>query len=507
VHWRSAESLLERAAHAPDERAAVRLGERARHHFRRSIALAPDQVASYAGLGRAHLVVPALTDPEEGLEWLRAAHGRLPGDRSIALWLAELELQLGQLEPARQRLALLPIRPHGDPASRAERDELRQAREVAGLEDVTPRSRRIMESRLDVDTPELETRVTELAPWVEVAGRAGLWEATLHDVVIAIDRSASTLLPTGIDLDGDGGVGETQRKGTLWNASDRSSDPDDAVIRAEVEAARGLIRQLDSRTVRVAVVTFADEATVLAPLGTPEAALEALDAEVAIDSPDTSLVRALSTSLEVLADGRDVNARRQRTLLLLSDGLPTLPTAQEGRRDAIELAEDLGAFGVSIHAFALGESAVASSDFYRELANRSLGRFVPVERPAEVVSELADARFTGLDGVSVFNHTSEAPARAVRVFPDGTFDAYAPLEEGENELEITVYVGDLPPLKAKRSVFFARPSRVGEKQRQAARALLLQIEYRTAELELLDEIRRTRQRRELDAEHGVGGGG
>jgi hypothetical protein len=130
-----------------------------------------------------------------------------------------------------------------------------------------------------------------------------------------------------------------------------------------------------------------------------------------------------------------------------------------------------------------------------------------VERPAEVVSELADARFTGLDGVSVFNHTSEAPARAVRVFPDGTFDAYAPLEEGENELEITVYVGDLPPLKAKRSVFFARPSRVGEKQRQAAKALLLQIEYRTAELELLDEIRRARQSRELDAEHGVGGGG
>ncbi len=134
-----------------------------------------------------------------------------------------------------------------------------------------------------------------------------------------------------------------------------------------------------------------------------------------------------------------------------------------------------------------------------------------MERPAQVVNRFADVRFTGLEEVSIRNRTSNAPAQAVRLFPDGTFDAYAPLEEGENELEITAYVDGAPPLIETRTVFFERPKRVGEAQRQAAKALLLQLDYRTAELELLDEMRRTRgaggrHELDLDVEREAGGG-
>ena len=45
---------------------------------------------------------------------------------------------------------------------------------------------------------------------------------------------------------------------------------------------------------------------------------------------------------------------------------------------------------------------------------------------------------TKLESVAIENLTASKRARAVRLFPDGTFDGYAPLDEGENLLRITV---------------------------------------------------------------------
>ena len=44
-----------------------------------------------------------------------------------------------------------------------------------------------------------------------------------------------------------------------------------------------------------------------------------------------------------------------------------------------------------------------------------------------------------LSRIEIRNLTSGRSARAVRLFPDGTFDGYAPLQEGENLLRVTIY--------------------------------------------------------------------
>ena len=142
-----------------------------------------------------------------------------------------------------------------------------------------------------------------MAGWLGARGRGGLWESTLHDVIIAIDESPSTFLPSGTDLDGDGEVGiERISSGRGLNRS--STDPEDTVLRAEVQAAWALIRQLDPKTTRVGIVTFASEANVLAPLGAPESALAWLvgyQIEAAPGGPrqasDRSLARGSATLL------------------------------------------------------------------------------------------------------------------------------------------------------------------------------------------------------------------
>jgi hypothetical protein len=182
-----------------------------------------------------------------------------------------------------------------------------------------------------------------------------------------------------------------------------------------------------------------------------------------------------------------------------------VPSKLRGQRDAVELAEQLGGLGVAVHAFALGKEALEDPEFYRSLAERSGGRFVPVERPAEVVSHLADLRLTGLESVEIRNESNGEAGRALRLFPDGSFDAYVPLVPGDNHIAITASVEGGRSLAARRTVHFERPALPTAEDLQAAEELRREIESRGVELELLAEIRRRRERappttRELEVE-------
>ena len=469
---------------------APELIERSRRAFRRSIELDPGQVAAYAGLGRSYVVAPALGDPAEGLAALETARERLPTDHAIALDRAKLEVQAGSVERARSILARMSPPTHGDPVVAAQHAAIGEVRVAAGLPAQPPRSSRFMQARLDVELPREGEQVRGLSGWVVARGQGGLWESALQDVIIAIDVSPSTFLPTGSDLDGDGEIG-TPPAVNLLGPTHASTDPDDAVIRAELLAARGLIRQLDPLTTRVGILTFDDDSTVLAPLGSPDAALAWLDDyEVRSHPSRTSLAAALEGALDAFFEFREGEVRRQRTVLLLSDGQPTAPSEALGKLAALAAAEKMGDVGIPVQAFALGRTAIDDPEFYRGLAERSGGRFIPLENPADVVNEMANIRFTALEDVLIESSPIGQPGRAVRVFPNGSFDGYVPLAEGKNLITITGRLEGGETLTATRTVYFERPSNPSPADELAAKDLRESLQDRKVEIELLAEMRR-----------------
>jgi Flp pilus assembly protein TadD len=482
------EAMLARASSDPVDR--NRSIQVSRSAFRRSIELDPGQVAAYAGLGRSYVVAPVTGDSREGLAALETARERLPADHSIALDSAKLEVKAGSAEQARAILARLSRPTHGDPVVGTERQSLGAVRVSAGLPAQSQLPAHQLYTRLDVELPRDGEQVRGLSSWVVARGQGGLWESALQDVIIAIDESPSTFLPTGSDLDGDGEIGQ-ERTMNLLDRRQASSDPDDAVIHAELLAARALIRQLDPLTTRVGILTFSDESHVLAPLGTPDAALAWLDEyEIRVTSTRTSLSAALDGSLEAFFDYREPDTRRQRTVLLLSDGRPTSPSKEIGKLLALAAADRMGEVGIPVQAYALGKTALEDPDFYRGLAERTGGKFIPLENPADVVAEFANLRFTGLRDVEIESSPIGQQGRAVRVFPNGSFDGYVPLAEGKNQITITGVMEDGQKVSATRTVYYERPKNPSPADELAAQQLRDTLQERKLEIELMAEMRR-----------------
>ena len=73
----------------------------------------------------------------------------------------------------------------------------------------------------------------------------------------------------------------------------------------------------------------------------------------------------------------------------------------------------------------------------RKVANG--GELLVVEQPGEIVDFVPHMSLTRLERVELENLTASKPGRAVRLFPDGTFDGYVQLVPGENRLRVTVY--------------------------------------------------------------------
>ena len=61
----------------------------------------------------------------------------------------------------------------------------------------------------ELDAPRQGQVVREPVGLVEVRGWAGTGQRGSHDVVIVLDRTASTFEPAGVDVDGDGTIGRT----------------------------------------------------------------------------------------------------------------------------------------------------------------------------------------------------------------------------------------------------------------------------------------------------------
>jgi hypothetical protein len=132
---------------------------------------------------------------------------------------------------------------------------------------------------------------------------------------------------------------------------------------------------------------------------------------------------------------------------------------------AAEAAED----GVRIYSYGLGLRRRWAWTPYARTARLTGGRYERLDTAGSILEELPRLDLARIAGISIENATTGDLGRAVRVFPDGSFDGLVELAPGENLLRVTARgpSGDLR--SEERRVFFDRrkPRSAAEKRRLA----------------------------------------
>jgi von Willebrand factor type A domain len=360
---------------------------------------------------------------------------------------------------------------------------------------------------LQVVSPRPGTSVRNAAGLVEVTGRVGP-DWLLHaDVVVAIDQSNSALKASGIDLDGDGRVGSTYRfarddqfDGRHWRSW--TSDPDDAMLLVELEAARNLIRSLDSAHTRIGVLTYTNRTRTRAPLGSPLGALQSLDEILVAEDPEgmTDVARALRAARDLfLAAPRLDEPDRPRVVFLFSDGRPNVhpgaPSRQKSARHwakqaAIEEAEDLTERQIAVCVLGFGEGIISDDPEKREeediafldsLARATGCVHIPIDDPGLLRFDRAP-RFATPAGLELRNLTTGSGGRALRLLQSGLFDGFVELVPGENTLEVSTRLADGTRLVERRVVHYDPAEAETDEEREATARLLLRLRERARQL-------------------------
>lgn len=302
---------------------------------------------------------------------------------------------------------------------------------------------------LEVDAPATDQAIVDHA-WFEVQGHGGNRRGDGHDVVIVLDVSESTLLDSGLELDGDGPAGRTDPELLAWLVEQTGEsalvqrlrdeqDFEDTVLAAELEAARGLASRLDPQRFRVGVISFAEQARVIAPLGSSRdqlaSALENVPRDLYWESAGTNYQAAVELAHDLLRPPLGLADNRLRSIVFLSDGAPTRPLlGNRAERYALEAAVSAGRDGIRLFAFAIGPIAEPGLRVLSQMTGWTSGRLEIVTRPGLIVNRLRQLDLVGLAHLEIENVTTGQAARALRVFPDGSFDAFVELAPGLNEL-------------------------------------------------------------------------
>ena len=340
---------------------------------------------------------------------------------------------------------------------------------------------------LELLEPSSGTRIRRLVPLALLQGRIGRLLLFDSDVVIAIDQSNSTLLASGLDIDGDGKVGKTRswaKNGGGYGESKRrwTSDHGDTVLAAELALANVLVSGLSARGNRIGVLTYTDAVRVRSAVGNPELAHGALGRiRSIVDWTGTNHSRALDISADLLdSAARSSDGSRRRAVVLFSDGRPTVPNGEHwASTRALRTAEELATRGITVFTVALGEDQDA--DYMAELATASGGSPVSLADLRELAGGPGHPHMEPLE-LEIENLTAQDLARAVRTFPDGSFDAIVPLSEGENVLEVRALFVDGRRASARSVVHYERPDPATEADRRDAARWLMLLRERTREI-------------------------
>jgi hypothetical protein len=327
--------------------------------------------------------------------------------------------------------------------------------------------------RIVVETPRNGTVVrnrTDVAALAGVATAEGAGPPHF-EIMLVIDVSGSTRYPSGVDVDGDGEIGESE-SGLLQALPDTiNTDPGDSVLAAEVQAAKSLLTGLDPARVRVGVVSFAGEidpsngrrrspnqvdAYLEQELTHDYARVDrALDAVVLRGSSGgTNMEAGIKMAVRELAGLSGAVSRpkvgAKRAILLLTDGKPSLPFGRGNVEDpeddeaVIAAARLARAGGILINAYGLGPGAIDYPVAATEMAKVSGGVYTPVRRPGDIVTVLSGVSFANIEDVVAVNLTlgEMAGPDDVLLHPDGSFQGFVPVRPGLNRIRVSALASD-----------------------------------------------------------------
>ena len=346
--------------------------------------------------------------------------------------------------------------------------------------DVLPHASSKVNVQLEIEYPPEGAVIGSTACGVFVAGRALALRGDLQkfDVAIVIDTSASTGGPSEADINGNGKIGKVYGGafGSVFGAS--LSDPGDSILAAEVAAARQLLRGLDPRSTRVAVIVFAGEPeqqggvifggsaskpalTIQALTNEYERVERALDSVLAQGPAGlTHIAAGVDQATVELMGIKGALSRKdptsQKIVLFFTDGVPTLPYGAqfeaENVRAVLRAAGRSQYSDIRIHSFAIGPEALDSPIATVEMARRTGGYFTPVRDPGMLAEAVETVDFANLDEVVLKNDTNGKLADPFRLTADGAWSGFLPLEKGENRLEVTARADDASKAERKFSV-------------------------------------------------------
>jgi Mg-chelatase subunit ChlD len=288
-----------------------------------------------------------------------------------------------------------------------------------------------------------------------VAGRVGPSEL---DVVIVVDTSVSTAAASGADIDGDGLLGRPDFGQIGFTMGDRSTDPGDSILSAEVAAARRLAQSLDPRRTRLGLVSFSGgpadlvrgepvlpNAVTRVPLSDDIAQLEDGLRAVREGTPagGTHMAAGIDqATIELLGLSGALSTAdpsRGRAAVLLTDGTPTQPFGPhqpaDNVRAALRAADRAQRARVRVSTVAIGPLALEAPVAAVEIAERTGGAFIPVRNAANLLQAIEEVRLADSASVELVNRSTGKEARAFYTTPDGSWGGFVPLAMGENRIE------------------------------------------------------------------------
>jgi hypothetical protein len=323
--------------------------------------------------------------------------------------------------------------------------------------------------RLEVEFPQDGAAISDSICGAFVSGRAiaHYGELKRFDVVLVIDTSESTSNPTGADINGNGIVG-APRLGKAGSAFFGDEDDGDSILAAEVAAARQLLRGLDPRSTRVAVIRFAGDrpgsgggifgrpprrpAVTVEPLTNDYSRVEIALRNILLDTPAgmTHIAAGVDQATIELAGWRGglstPDPDSEKVVFFFTDGQPTLPHdigfEADNVRAVLRAASRANRKGIRIHSFAIGPDALSGPIATVEMASLTGGYFTPVRHPGDLIDAVEEVSFANLSEVRLHNKTTGEDADPFRTTADGTWGGFVKLDRGANEIEITARADD-----------------------------------------------------------------